>query len=189
MRPQVFVIAGIALLVLAWAGPLPRLVPESFTAHMGLHMLVVAIAAPVLAMGLARPVGPNSLALPLIASVADLVIVWLWHLPALHHASRTDVAMLVLEQASFASVALLLWVLALSGPPLIGALTLFFTSMHMTLLGALLGLAPQPLYAHHAAGALDDQHIGGVLMLGIGGAVYLAGGLWLAARALRISRP
>ena len=104
--------------------------------------------------------------------------------------------MLVLEQASFFSVALLLWVLALSGPPLTGALTLFFTSMHMTLLGALLGLAPRAIYSghHHAEGWLGlapllDQQVGGVVMLAVGGVVYLAGGLALTARALRPSSP
>jgi putative membrane protein len=54
--------------------------------------------------------------------------------------------------------------------------------MHMTLLGALFALPPRPLYAH--AGSLADQHLGGVIMLLVGGASYLAGGLWLTARVL-----
>jgi putative membrane protein len=68
-------------------------------------------------------------------------------------------------------------------------LALLLTSMHMTLLGALLALTPRPLYVH-AAGlssltAIQDQHLGGAIMLLIGGLSYLAGGLWLIVGLLR----
>jgi putative membrane protein len=65
--------------------------------------------------------------------------------------------------------------------------------MHMTLLGALLALAPRPLYIHlhEQAGGLagltplDDQHLGGAIMLLVGGVSYLSGGLLMTARLLR----
>jgi putative membrane protein len=66
--------------------------------------------------------------------------------------------------------------------------------MHMTLLGSLIALTPRPLYGHVAAASraaapsLDDQHRGGVIMLLVGGASYLAGGLWLSARLLERQR-
>jgi putative membrane protein len=196
MSARLLTFAGLALLALAWAGPLPHLVPQSFAAHMALHMLVVGIGVPVLAAGLAprlRLSGvPRSLAV--IASLVDLVVVWLWHVPALHNASRTDGLLLGVEQASFAAAALLVWLVALAGPPLAGAVTLFFTSMHMTLLGALLSLAPRPIYPghHHSGGfgltAMQDQQLGGLIMLAIGGVIYLAGGLLLAGQALRLAR-
>jgi putative membrane protein len=198
MSSRILVLAGLALLALAWAGPLPRLVPESFAAHMSLHMLVVGIGVPVLAIGLTPRLDPARIpiSLAIIVSVVDLVVVWLWHAPALHHASRTDVLVLGIEQMSFAAAALLVWLIAFGGPPLAGALTLFFTSMHMTLLGALLGLAPRPVYpGHHESGAfgldtMQDQQLGGVIMLAIGGVIYLSSGLVLVARALRpVSRP
>jgi len=194
---------GIVLLVAAWAGPLPGLVPESFAAHMALHMAVVGIAVPILAAGLApmvanHPLLSSQLALPIAVSLCDLIVVWGWHAPTLHHASRTSGLMLAIEQASFAIASLLVWLLALAAPTgrrdgaaLAGALTLFFTSMHMTLLGALIGLAPRPIYpghAHHTAFGLSelaDQQVGGVIMLAIGGVIYLMGGLTLVARALK----
>lgn len=189
------VIAGVVVLLFAWAGPLPTLVPGSFAAHMLLHMSVVGIGVPLLAMGLApRTLARSSttLILPIIVSILDLVVVWGWHTPHLHHLSRSEPLMLVLEQASFAGAALLVWLVAFGGPPLAGAMTLFFTSMHMTLLGALLGLATRPIYPGHDRGhgwpglsAIDDQHVGGVVMLAIGGIVYLGGALFLASRALR----
>lgn len=203
MRPRFFTAIGILLLLLAWAGPLPRLVPDSFAAHMALHMGVVGIAIPVLAVGLAPMIADHpwlrsQLALPIAVSLLDFVIVWGWHTPALHHASRTSGWALVYEQASFAFASLLVWVLALAAPrgrrdsaALAGALTLFFTSMHMTMLGALIGLAPRPIYPGHAHNTLfglselADQQVGGVIMLAIGGVIYLAGGLTLVSRALK----
>ena len=203
MTPRLVSLLGLALLLLAWAGPLPRFVPESFAAHMALHMGVVGIAIPILAAGIAPMVADHpwlrsQLALPIAVSLFDLVVVWGWHMPALHHASRSSVWALALEQASFALASLLVWVLALASPrgrraqaALAGALTLFFTSMHMTLLGALIGLAPRPVYSGHShhngfgLSEMADQQVGGVIMLAIGGIIYLWGGLALVARALK----
>lgn len=192
MSPRPWAHAGAGVLLLAWAGPLPGLVPQSLAAHMALHMLVVGIGAPLLALGIApalRRLRPGA-ALPVVASLIELAVVWLWHAPALHEAARTSGAALAMEQASFAAAALIVWLAACSGPGLAGAMTLFFTSMHMTLLGALISLAPRPIYpGHHHGGFLGldplaDQQAGGAIMLLIGGAIYLSGGLVLAARAL-----
>ena len=73
----------------------------------------------------------------------------------------------------------------------VGVAALLLTSMHMTLLGALLALTPRELFSHttqaHGRGLapLDDQHLGGAIMLAVGGASYLAGGLWLTTRLVR----
>jgi len=198
MSTRVMGIAGALVLLFAWAGPLPGLVPQSFAAHMWLHMLVVGVAVPLIAAWLApRLAITSALALPIVVSLLDFVVVWGWHAPALHHASRSLPLVLVAEQASFFAVSLLVWLVALSGrdrgnAAMGGAMALFFTSMHMTLLGALLGLSPRPLYQGHHGGdgwlglsPLADQQVGGVVMLAIGGVVYLAGGLVLMARVLR----
>lgn len=191
-------LAGAAVLVLAWAGPLPGMVAHSFAAHMALHMAVVGVGVPLLAAGIAPYLAGtrlmrSQLALPVAVSLADLVVVWGWHAPVLHEAARERPAVLALEQASFALVALLVWLVALGAQPgrrheaaLAGALALFFTSMHMTLLGALIGLATRPIYGHaHGPDPVADQQIGGAIMLVIGGVVYLAGGLVLVGRVLR----
>ena len=201
MIDRALTIAGIAVLLLAWGGPLPGMVAGSFAAHMTLHMVVVGIGVPLLAAGIGPLVAQrgwlgSQLALPIAVSVLDLVVVWGWHAPALHHASRSLPWALAVEQASFAIVSLLVWLVALGSTSqtrqsaaLAGAMALFFTSMHMTLLGALIGLAPRSIYEHlhHAGGlpALVDQQLGGVIMLGIGGVIYLAGGLVLMARVLQ----
>jgi putative membrane protein len=198
MKPGLLGIAGLAVLLFAWAGPLPRLVPQSFSAHMWLHMLVVGAAVPLIAAALApRLAITSALALPIVVSLIDFIVVWGWHAPVLHHASRSVPLVLVAEQASFFAISLLVWLVALAGrdrgnAALGGAMALFFTSMHMTLLGALLGLSQRPLYVGHHDGtswlglsSLADQQVGGVVMLAVGGVVYMAGGLILMARVLR----
>jgi len=194
--------AGLAVLGAAWLGPLPAWSRQSFAAHMAMHMAVVALAAPLLAAGLGGsrldPVHRwPALFAPVAASMAEFLVVWAWHAPALHHAARAGAGMLVLEQGTFLAVGLGLWLAALGGDPeqrrersVAGIGALLLTSMHMTLLGVLLALAGRPLYAHAGhvpAGltALQDQHLGGVLMLALGGAAYLGGALWLLAGLLR----
>lgn len=202
MARAMFVL-GLGLLGIAWLGPLPELARHSFAAHMTMHVLVIAVAAPALAIGLAggrfdpaRRV--PALVLPVPASLVELVVVWAWHAPALHHAARAVPVLLILEQASFLAAGLLVWLAAFGGEGALrreraagGIAGLLLTSTHMTLLGVLLALAPRPLYMHAAApglSQLDDQHLGGVLMLAFGGAAYLAGGLYLLAGLIREER-
>jgi putative membrane protein len=195
---RLMLVAGVLLLVVAWAGPLPARVPHSFSAHMLLHMIVVGIAVPLIAAGVApRLAGSrlmrSQLVLPVAVSLADIVVVWGWHAPRLHEAARAIPAVLALEQAMFAIVAFLLWLVAVGAAEgrrdeaaLAGAVALFFTSMHMTLLGALLALADRPIYGHPSgAHSVGDQQLGGAIMIVIGAVIYLAGALALAARVLR----
>ena len=172
---------------------------------MTMHMAVVAVAAPLLALGLAggrfdpARKAPRLFA-PIQASVVELLIVWAWHTPVLHHAARHHAAAFIAEQGMFFIAGLFLWVAALGGDSsstkprsAAGVVGLLLTAMHMTLLAALLALTPRPLYVHlnhQPAGfagitPLDDQHLGGAIMLLVGGISYLAGGLWLTVRLLR----
>jgi putative membrane protein len=192
------ILIGVTFLAMIWTGPLPEQVPHSFAAHMALHMAVVGVGVPMLAFSLAPMLSgtrlmQSQLVLPVVVSLVDLVVVWGWHAPVLHDAARSNPWILAVEQAMFATVALLVWLVALgsaegrrSEAALAGALALFFTSMHMTLLGALIGLATRPIYGHaHGPDPVADQQIGGAIMLVIGGVIYLAGGLWLIAGVLR----
>lgn len=193
---------GVLTLLAVWLGPLPSLAPGSFSAHMTMHMGVVAVAAPALALGLAGgrfdPVrrAPQWFP-PIPVSLVELVVVWAWHAPAPHAFARGTTTGLVLEQGSFLASGLLVWLAAFGGGvgqrserTAAGIVALLLTSMHMTLLGALLALPTRPLYPHcaHAPGLLDplqDQHLGGAIMLVVGGLSYLLGGLGLAARLLQ----
>ncbi len=198
MRPGAATVAGGAALAAAWS-PLPTVVfGHGFAAHMTSHMTVVAIAAPLLAVGLVGSRSNRSLKRPALfaavpVSLVELVVVWGWHAPAAHDLARSNGAAHVAEQASFLLAGLWLWIACLghggSRPRAAqGTVAMLLTSIHMTLLGVLLSTTTVPLYAAHhggAATALDQQHIGGIVMLLVGGGVYLAGGLALAARLLR----
>jgi putative membrane protein len=203
LKRPVILALGLLALVCVWTGPLPRIAGHAFFAHMTIHMTVVAVAAPLLAAGIAHtwldpaPHAPWLFA-AIPASILELIVVWAWHAPALHHWARHHPAGFALEQGTFLMTGLLLWLSALGGGGGSGAdrgrlgagiAGLILTSMHMTLLGALLALAPRPLYRHHASighlSPLEDQHLGGAIMLLSGGIAYLAGGLVLTGRLLR----
>lgn len=192
---------GVVCLALAWLGPLPLLAQQAFFAHMIMHMLVVAVAAPLLSLAVAGGrydplVRSPHLLSPIPASVAELMIVWAWHAPGLHHLARASTFGLMAEQGSFLIAGIAVWLSAFGGPQprsrersAAGVVGLLLTSMHMTLLGALLALSPRPLYSHHegfgSLTALDDQHLGGAIMLVVGGVAYLAGGIWLTIDLVR----
>ena len=200
MRRQWFVLA-LSVLAVAWLGPLPALARHSFAAHMTMHVSVVAVAAPLLALAIAGTAADPVRAVPRLMapiplSMAELLVVWAWHAPALHDAARHQSAAFAVEQGSFVVAGVLLWISAIGGDREQrrlraggGITALLFTSMHMTLLGALFALANRPLFQHAtampAANAVADQQLGGVIMLLVGGASYLIGGLGLTALALR----
>lgn len=208
-------ILALAAAVLAFAG-------LGMTGHMAAHMGAVAVSAPVLAFGLqdnachpragGDPLAPTvgqevhrlpqwipafagmAAGGPLFWAMLEFVVVWTWHLPALRDIADSSAFVTLAEQAIFLATGLALWRAALAQPAAGGA-ALLLTSMHMTLLGALIGLAPRPLYGmmamHPLAGldALADQQLGGVVMLLVGGASYCLGGLWLLGRVLRQGAP
>lgn len=203
MTRLALVVSGAVVLGLAWLGAAAAIAPGPFSAHMTTHMAVVAVAAPLLALGVAGgPLDPARrwprLFAPVPASAVELLVVWAWHTPGLHHLARHSTGGLAVEQATFLLSGLAVWLSALGGRREdanragAGVLALLLTSMHMTLLGALLALPPRALYAHGAHAGhpaaltpLEDQHLGGAIMLLAGGVSYLAGGLWLAAGLLR----
>lgn len=194
-------VAGSAMLVVAWF-VVPHLSLPPFTAHMASHMIVVAVASPLLAVAVAGsrldPVArsPERWS-PIAAAMVELVLVWGWHAPTLHHAARHHAWVHVLEQACFLGAGTYLWLSSLGGTPTQrrnraprGVAGLLLTSTHMTLLGAIITLSGRLLYAsHHAPSPLlspiHDQQLGGATMLVIGMVAYLAGGLWLVADAGR----
>ena len=202
MRATVLTVAVVAL-GLAWFGPLHDATGGRFAAHMTAHMILVAVASPLIAMGLAGgrldPVRSMPwLFAPIPASFLELVVVSAWHAPVLHHAARYRSDVFAVEQASFLAAGLWLWLSVLGGDPGTRArrtggaiVALLLTFSHMTLLGSLLALTPRPLYHHLDARStrspLADQQLGGTIMLVLGGVSYIGGGLWLSLGLLRRS--
>ena len=78
MRWTCFIL-GLCALGAAWLGPLPSLAKQAFFAHMTMHMMVVAVAAPLIALGVSGsrhdPVARwPSLFAPVPLSIIELMI-------------------------------------------------------------------------------------------------------------------
>ena len=188
--------AGLMVLVVLWLGPLPGMSRTAFSPHMILHLGLVGVAAPLLAFGLLGlrllPRRGVTVGWAVAASVLEFVIVWGWHTPGLHEQAAREVPFFVAQQASFLIAGLSVWAVSFAertrAAAGAGLLAMLATFMHMTMLGILLTLAPEPLYAADICrGAfgfdpLEDQQFGGVLMTLAGGMPYLAGGAVLAWR-------
>ncbi|KQV41615.1 cytochrome c oxidase assembly protein [Rhizobium sp. Root1204] len=185
---------ALVLLALSWSS-------GSLVAHMIVHMTTVTIAAPFLAVAIRAtrfdPTPHLGRSGPILASLIELVVVWVWHVPAMRKLAETGADAMIAEQASFLLAGILLWAacfrLQAEGPRrLAGIVGLLFTSIHMTLLGVLLTLAPRPLYGAGDVICLGimlsreaDQQLGGVIMLMVGAAAYLLGAVILLADILK----
>ena len=166
--------AGASLALALWTLPLGDWL-GAFPAHMLRHAALIAVVPALIAPALPR------LQLPLLPlAMLEAVAAWGWHLPAAHTAAALSPALRVAEQGSFLLAGLLVWWGACSRP-LAGAGAVLLTSVHMTMLGTLITLAPRPLYP---SCDLASQQAGGVLMLAVATPAYLLGGLFLARRGL-----
>lgn len=193
MSRRIAIAAALGLLAASWAGYFAL---GTFAAHMVAHVTAVAVAAPLLALTLPRPASLSTVGAALGACALELIVVWGWHLPALHAAARSGAPGFALEQISFLAAGYAVWASALgtsttsAGAGLAGVAALLLTSMHMSLLGGLLMLVPGDGYlAHDVQGAVQgaaaaDRRLGGALMLAAGGISYLSGALVLLRRSL-----
>lgn len=185
-------IVTLTALIASW---ITALSTGKFTAHMLAHVAGVALAPPVLVSAFAAR--PAWFSAPLAAPLAcgcEFLVVWGWHLPMLHAAAHRNGAVFVFEQISFLLAGVAVWGSVLAATQaaetrsraLSGVAALLVTSMHMTLLGALLSVSTRVWVTHGGGGdGLWDQQLGGIVMLGIGGLAYLAGALLLLGRALQ----
>jgi cytochrome c2 len=123
----------------------------------------------------------------------------LWHLPKPHQDALENEAVHALEHASFLLTALMFWSIVIepSGRRRLGygaTLVLVVTTAALSgMPGALLALAPRPLYSAYAAGAaawgmtpMEDQQLAGLVMWVPAGFAYVAAAAvlfvkWLAA--------
>jgi putative membrane protein len=215
---------GAVVLFVALISPLDPLGETLLSAHMAQHALLLAVAPPLLLLGKPGMVfawalpgrwrrdflGSASwrslttscdvLSRPFAAALLHGLGLWLWHAPAAFNAAVASHPVHALEHASFFGTALLFWravVAARSSRRACPALGASFTTLlHGGLLGALITLAPYPLYAWYQGraefwglSALEDQQLAGLVMWVPMGIVYLAACLLLASRLLAEGRP
>lgn len=207
---------GMLLLATALVWPLDAWASRSFAAHMAQHMVLVALAPPLLLAG--RPGAlllrglPRSLhsavvkprrwravasARPIAASISVTgvlhgVLVWGWHMPAAFDLALRHEAVHWAEHVTLLGSGMLFWRALLrargaaTGRALLAALV---TIIHSGMLGALLTLAPHPLYRTYEdrlgkAAALADQQLAGLIMWVPMGTLYLLCAVVLAARLI-----
>lgn len=218
IRALAFALGWLAL-VLALASPLHQWGEHLFTAHMVEHELIMAVAAPLLV--LASPLGTGLWALPSVARRAvgavlrgaglragwtalvhpvsataqHAVVLWLWHAPILFEASLASENVHRLQHVLFLASAVIFWwsMLRRASPgEAFGHLSL--TMLQMSVLGALIALAPRVVYPLQTEGAplagltpLADQQLAGLVMWVPAGTLYAGAALAFAALWIRRS--
>lgn len=179
-------LAGGAVLLILFISPFCALGSALFSARSAHHLVLSAVAAPLIAKALSH--GGRNLA---IWTLCHGAVFWIWYLPSVYALTLVSDAAYWVMQVSLLWTATGLWraVRHSSAPASIAAL--LATMMQMGLLGALLTFARSPLYAWHETttqvwglAPLEDQQLAGLIMWVIGGGFYLAAALWLAGRKL-----
>ena len=179
---------AVLVLFIAFVSPLCALSSALFSARVVHHILLIAVAAPLLAM--AWPSQRPQQSVPLFAIAT--VVLWVWHLPPLYDLALSNVLVYWAMQLSLLGSAFAFWraVLASQDSPVHGVLLILAAYMQMGLLGAILTFAPEPLYAAHSWGPyawaltpLLDQQLGGLIMWVPAGLPYAVFGSLIACRA------
>ncbi|SFZ86292.1 putative membrane protein [Devosia enhydra] len=192
-RAQMQFAAGWAVLAVAFVSPLCALTVALFSARVAHHLLLVAVAAPLLALGLPEALRRWASPHGAVLLLAHTGLFWLWHVPDAYAVALGNDAVYWLMQTSLLTSAMLFWagMLDRTARPAAAIGGLVAASMQMGLLGALLTFAPEPLYAPHldttaayALSAVADQQLAGLMMWVPGALPYLAGALVVLMRVL-----
>ncbi len=181
-RQLAFALALLALLT-ALASPLDALGEALFSAHMAQHLLLTAVAAPLLVLSraplaalwalpravrhaLARLLRARPtraawalITTPAVAWLVHVGVLWLWHAPPLYEGALVSAPLHLIEHASFLGSAALFWwvVVRRAGSPRLphglALLWVFAAAVQASLLGVLITFSRAPWYPVHAAGA------------------------------------
>ncbi len=215
-------LAGLAALGVALLSPIDRWGAAFFAVHMIQHEILMLIAAPLLVLGRPLPLflwvfGKRSrasisrmvhfapvqsfwttLLSPLVAWLLHALALWIWHAPPLFDAALRVPPVHEVQHLSFLFSALIFWASmvesrqrAHQGAAII---YLFTTTIHTSVLGALITFATRPWYAgylqtpiHSGLTALEDQQLGGLIMWVPGSLAYVGIALALLVRWIRAS--
>jgi putative membrane protein len=211
---------GLAAVGGALLSPLDRWGAELFSLHMIQHEVLMLIAAPLLVLGRPLPLflwafaeswrpyvarftrrsavqgAWAALLSPPVAWVLHALSLWVWHVPRYFDAVLRSTALHELQHLTFLGAALAFWaaVMETRRPAQQGAaiVYLFTTTVHTSVLGALITFAARPWYAAYlqiprswGLTALEDQQLGGLIMWVPGSLVYVGIALALLVRWMR----
>lgn len=179
---RVYGLIATTVLAIAFVSPLCALTTALFTARSVHHIVLVAGAAPLLA--LAWPARRGGIAAALTGMT---LVLWLWHVPLLYDAALADVALYWAMQLALLGASWWFWSATFRSSAPAAFVGVTGAAAQMGMLGALLTFAPRPLYAAHLAttvsygiGPLRDQQLAGLVM-------WLPGMLPFALAAARIA--
>ncbi|WP_374275874.1 cytochrome c oxidase assembly protein [Brevundimonas sp.] len=184
-RERLLGLGAVLALAVSFVSPLCALSSALFAARTVHHVILVALAAPLIAWSVPRT-RAGSLS---VATGVQAVVLWAWHAPDLYAAALSSDAIYWLMQASLLASSVWFWagVRTASGPSAVGHLLVAMVAMG--LLGALITFAGQPLYAPHllTTGSwgltpLEDQQAAGLIMWAPAAAVYLIAALVILGR-------
>jgi putative membrane protein len=191
IRSALPAIASVAAVLVAGVVTVSLVELDQLSAHMAAHIAVMNVAAPLTAIALMhRPFIKADRSAPLwIAGVAQMVLLWSWHVPSAQRATMGSGTLQILMYGSLFLAGLCFWTLLLSPSTRWQAIFLLLATGKLScLLGALLIFAPRPLYTeahrHSAIADLSDQQLAGLLMITACPLSYLTAGVVLAAQMM-----
>ena len=210
-------VAGWLTAASALVSPLAWVSQFLFSAHMTQHSLLMLVAAPLLTFGRPifiwlwampssrrEPVarvfraGPvvqlwGAITAPLAVFLVQACVLWIWHLPRLYEAALGNETIHAAQHLSLVLAGGLFWWAMVDGRYGrrgygLSVLYVFLTSVHSSVLGALLTVSPAPWYGEYGRqavarqlDALADQQLAGLLMWVPAGTIFLLLGLALFA--------
>jgi len=205
--------AGITIVAAALFSPLDALGDRFFSLHMAQHLLLIAAAAPLLAVSDAHLVlisvlplhlRENAGRMPVFAAVGEwsqlrstawlaallfVVTIWLWHVPAAHDFATDNGWAHAIEHLTVLATATAFWrVVITTGKrrisPGMGAFMVSLVGLSGALLSALIMFAPTPLCRAYMHNPIEDQVLAGLLMCIPASFVYLGSTIWALSRML-----
>jgi putative membrane protein len=212
--------AGLLIVLAVLISPLDPLGEQLGWVHMIQHMILMTVAAPLFVAGapgliclcglppaarrsagqirhFAGKHGRQLLWSPLLIWSLYAVVMWIWHAPALYEAALRNPIAHDIQHLSFFIAACLFWRLLLdpiNRQTLTGGLAvlyLFTTTLHATVLGVFMTIAPAPWYPTYETRthwwgftALEDQQLAGLIMWMPACAAYAVVAISLFAKAL-----
>lgn len=187
---------AIGLIFLLFVSPLCALTTALFSARVAHHVLLVAVAAPLLALAFADRQPEVRVQLSWFVGLHATTL-WFWHVPEIYSAAIYSAVFYWLMQASLLGTGVLLWRGILADRAKTGGamLALLATVIQMGMLGALLTFAQRPLYQPHflttgpfGLSPLEDQQLAGLIMWVPAAIPYVLAALLLFAVRLATRR-
>lgn len=180
-KPLIF---SFGILAVVFISPLCAMASALFAVRTVHHVLMIAAAAPLIALSLPRKNGRLA-----VWTAVHALVLWGWHAPTAYaYALQSDLVYAAMQITLLGS-AIGLWRAVLSATAPAAVTALLATMMQMGLLGALLTFSGSAIYQYHwtttaawGLSPLEDQQLAGLVMWVPGAGAYLLAALKIASK-------